>query len=34
MEKENKTDERDFSEKEIPYLNSLEPSEFEPRTNI
>ena len=33
MEKENKTDERDFSEKEIPYLNSLEPSEFEPRTN-
>ena len=34
MEKENKTDESDFSEKQIPYLNSLEPSEFEPRTNI
>ena len=34
MEKENNTDESDFSENEIPDLNSLKPSEFEPKTNI
>ena len=34
MEKENKTDESDFSENEIPDLNSLKPFEFEPKTNI
>ena len=34
MEKDNNTDENDFSENEIPDLNSLEPSEFEPETNI
>ena len=34
MEKGNNTDESDFSENEIPDLNSLEPSEFEPETNI
>ena len=34
MEKENNTDERDFSENEIPDLNSLKPFEFEPKTNV
>ena len=34
MEKENNTDESDFSENEIPDLNSLRPFEFEPKTNI
>ena len=34
MEKDNNTDENDFSENETPDLNSLEPSEFEPETNI
>ena len=34
MEKENNTDEKDFSENEIPDLNSLKPFEFEPKTNI
>ena len=28
------TDESDFSENEIPDLNSLTPFEFEPKTNI
>ena len=31
--KENNSDKSDFSENEIPYLNSLKPSEFEPKTN-
>ena len=34
MEKENNSDESDFSENEIPDLNSLKPFEFEPKTNI
>ena len=34
MEKENNSDESDFSENEIPNLNSLKPFEFEPKTNI
>ena len=34
MEKENNTNESDFSENEIPNLNSLEPFEFEPKSNI
>ena len=34
MEKENNTDESDFSQNEIPDLNSLKPSEFEPKANI
>ena len=34
MKKENNTDESDFSENEIPDLNSLKPFEFEPKTNI
>ena len=34
MEKENTTNESDFSENEIPDLNSLKPFEFEPKTNI
>ena len=34
MEKVNNTDESDFSETEVSDLNSLEPSEFEPETNI
>ena len=34
MEKENSTYENDFSENEIPDLNSLKPFEFEPKTNI
>ena len=33
-EEENNTDESDFSENEIPDLNSLKPFEFEPKTNI
>ena len=33
MEKENNTNESDFSENEIPDLNSLKPFEFEPKTN-
>ena len=33
MEKENNTDESDFSENEIPDLNSLKPYEFEPKRN-
>ena len=33
-EKENDSDESDFSENEIPDLNSLRPCEFEPKTNI
>ena len=31
MEKENNTDESDFSENEMPDLNCLEPLEFEPK---
>ena len=31
-EKENNTDESDISENEMPDLNSLKPSEFEPKT--
>ena len=34
MEKENNSDESDFSENEIPDLNSLKPFEFERKTNI
>ena len=34
MEKENNSDKSDFSETEIPDLNSLKPFEFEPKTNI
>ena len=34
MEKENNTDESDFSENEVPSLNSLKSFEFEPKTNI
>ena len=34
MEKENNTDESDFSENEILDLNFLKPSEFESKTNI
>ena len=34
MEKENNTNESDFSENEIPDLNFLKPFEFEPKTNI
>ena len=33
MEKENNSSESDFSENEIPDLNSLKPFEFEPKTN-
>ena len=33
-EKENNTNESDFSENEIPDLNYLKPFEFEPKTNI
>ena len=32
--KANNTDESDLSENEIPDLNSLRPSEFEPKLNI
>ena len=34
MEKENNTNESDFSENEIPDLNSLKPFEFERKPNI
>ena len=34
MEKENNSDESDFSENEIPDLNSLKPFKFKPKTNI
>ena len=34
MEKENKSDESDFSENEIPNLNYLKPFKCEPKTNI
>ena len=34
MEKENNNDKSDFSENEIPDLNSLKPFKFEPKTNI
>ena len=34
MQKENNSDESDFSENEIPNLNSLKPLKFEPKTNI
>ena len=34
MEKENNSNESDFSENEIPDLNSLKPFEFERKTNI
>ena len=34
MQKENITDGSDFSENEIPNLNSLKPFEFEPKTTI
>ena len=34
MEKENNTNESDFSENEIPDLNSLKPFKFEPKSNI
>ena len=34
MEKENNTDESNFSENEIPDLNSLKAFEFEPKANI
>ena len=33
-EKENSTDESDFSKNEISALNSLKPFEFEPKTNV
>ena len=32
--KKSNSDESDFSENEIPDLNSLKPFEFEPKTNI
>ena len=34
MEKENNSDESDFSENEIPDLNYLKHFKFEPKTNI
>ena len=34
MKQENNSDESDFSENEIPDLNSLEPFKFKPKTNI
>ena len=34
MEKENNSDETEFSEGEIPDLNSLKPFEFEPKANM
>ena len=33
-EKENNTDESDFSQNEIPDINFLKPFEFGPKTNI
>ena len=34
MEKENNSDKSEFSDNEIPDLNSLKPFIFEPKTNI
>ena len=34
MEKENNSNENDFSENEIPDSNSLKPFKFEPKSNI
>ena len=34
MEKESNTNESDFSENEMPDLNSLKPFQLEPKTNI
>ena len=34
MDKENNSNESDFSENEIPDLSSLEPFEFEPKINL
>ena len=34
MEKENNSDETNFTETEIPDLNSLKPFEFEPKISI
>ena len=34
MDKENNSNESDFSENEIPDLNSLETFEFEPKTYL
>ena len=34
FEKENNSDESDFSENEILDLNSLKPFKFEPKTNV
>ena len=34
MEKENNSNESDFSENEIPDLNSLKSFKFEPKTNM
>ena len=34
MQKENNSDVSDFSENQIPDVNSLKPVEFEPKTNI
>ena len=34
LEKENNSDESDFSENKIPDLNSLKPFKFKPKTNI
>ena len=34
MDKENNSDKSDFSENEIPDLNSLKPFKMEPKTNI
>ena len=34
MEKENNSDKSEFSDNEIPDLNSLKPFKFEPKTNI
>ena len=34
MEKENNNDKSDYSQNEIPDLNSLKPFKFEPKTNI
>ena len=34
MEKVNNTDESDFNENKVPNLNSMQPFEFKPKTNI
>ena len=34
MEKENNSDKSEFSDNEIPDLNSLKPFKFEPKTNV